>query len=150
MGGKGVCRRLMSPAQETQSMQEIPAQRGRVNRYAILVIPEFRSCSWLYPMYIHNAGLSLGGVLVYERTIIPLNNKLTTWFFIKSTPCWEWVAGKKCAKSQKTYCYVCTSDKEHAVHRYSRMFLPLTIIYHSRWHLRLEDWTVTPVLPVLQ
>jgi hypothetical protein len=24
------------------------------------------------------AGLSLGGVLVYERTIIPLNNKLTT------------------------------------------------------------------------
>ena len=43
-GGKGVCRRLMSPAQETQSMREIPTQRG-VNRYAILVIPEFRSCS---------------------------------------------------------------------------------------------------------
>ena len=54
-GGKDVCGRLMSPAQETQSMREIPAQRGRVNRYAILVIPEFRSCSWLYPMYIHNS-----------------------------------------------------------------------------------------------
>ena len=45
VGGKDVCRRLMSPAQETQSMREIPAQGGMVNRYAILVIPEFRSCS---------------------------------------------------------------------------------------------------------
>jgi hypothetical protein len=27
-GRKGVCRRLMSPAQETQSMREIPAQGG--------------------------------------------------------------------------------------------------------------------------
>jgi hypothetical protein len=32
-GGKGVCGRLMSPAQETQSMQEIRLLRGRVNRY---------------------------------------------------------------------------------------------------------------------
>jgi hypothetical protein len=40
-GGKGVCRRLMSTAQETQSMREIPAEGGMVNRYAILIIPEF-------------------------------------------------------------------------------------------------------------
>jgi hypothetical protein len=32
-GGKGVCGRLMSPAQETQSMQEIRLLRGRVNMY---------------------------------------------------------------------------------------------------------------------
>ena len=30
-----MCGRLMSLAQETQSMRETPAQRGRVNRYAI-------------------------------------------------------------------------------------------------------------------
>jgi hypothetical protein len=31
-----VCGRLMSPAHETQSMREIPAKRGRVNRYGTL------------------------------------------------------------------------------------------------------------------
>ena len=31
-GGKGVCRRLMSPAHETQSMREIRLLRGRLPR----------------------------------------------------------------------------------------------------------------------
>jgi hypothetical protein len=43
-GGKGVCGRLMSPAQETQSMRETPVQRGRVNRYDKV------DCSFIYPL----------------------------------------------------------------------------------------------------
>ena len=43
-GGKGVCGRLMFPAQETQSMRETPMQRGGgVNRYGIYDI-------WHYPI----------------------------------------------------------------------------------------------------
>ena len=37
-GGKGASGRLMSPAQETQSMRETPTKRGRVNRYVTIII----------------------------------------------------------------------------------------------------------------
>jgi hypothetical protein len=51
-------------------------------------------------------------ILLYRCTacsisIYALNNKLTTWFFIKSTPCWEWVAGKNVQKAKNhTVMYV--------------------------------------------
>jgi hypothetical protein len=40
-----VCGRLMSPMQETQSMRETPAQRGRVNRYGIAKV-EYMATVW--------------------------------------------------------------------------------------------------------